>query len=212
MRTEEAADGVGYGKPPLTRRFKKGQTGNPDGRIKEYRPPFDPGMILQRIESEKISVLSNGKRKHMSKLEVRFRQLFNRAAAGETEAAKSILSMAKRYFAPEHEDDVEQVTLIMTARQAAQWQKKSKRRQAPEFVSSSRLFCRIAKEHITIEIEGRRVRRTIFEGILRQLSTMALNRDIAASNLLEGMRKQFPCSQRRVEELIFTGTEEDMEL
>src|SRR5262249_11868722 len=70
----------GYGKPPVASQFRKGQTGNLKGRPKEYYPPFNPGIILQTIESEKISVLANGKRKQMSKAEIHFRSVFNKAA------------------------------------------------------------------------------------------------------------------------------------
>lgn len=209
MRGEEAA---GYGKPPVSARFKKGQTGNPDGRTKEYHPPFDPGIILQKIESERISVLSNGKRKQMSKAEVEFRQLFNKAAGGDMEAAKTVLRMAKRYFAPEDEDEVEQIAHFMLAKQYDRWWKNRKRRQEPQLVSRSILFRKIAQERVTIEIEGHKTKRTIFEGILRRISTMALNKDAAASKLLEVARKQFPGIQRRVREIVYIGTEADFKL
>src|SRR5690242_5316711 len=101
------SEDVGYGKPPIAARFQKGQSGNLKGRTKEYHPPCHPGIILQKIESEKISVLANGRRKQMSKAEISFRQVFNNATHGDMEAAKTVLNMAKRYFAPELEEEVE---------------------------------------------------------------------------------------------------------
>ena len=209
MRSEEA---MGYGKPPVSSRFKKGQSANPEGRTKEYHPPFDPGIILQRIESEKISVLSNCKRKQMPKAEVEFRHLFNKAADGEMEAAKTVLSMAKRYFAPEVEDEFKQITHLMTAKQAASWEKKRKRRKAPQLVSRSVLFRKIAQERVTIEVEDRKVKRTIYEAVLRRICAMALNKDVEASKLLEVARKQFPGIQRQAKELIIIINEEDLNL
>jgi hypothetical protein len=209
MSSEEA---VGYGRPPVSRQFRKGQTGNPGGRTKEYHPPFDPGIILQTIESETISVLANGKRKKMSKVEIDFRQLFNQAAGGDMEAAKSVLNMAKRYFASEVEGDFESQPgpHLMTERQYASWERKRKRRQSPQLVSRTLVFREIAQQQVTIEIDGRKVKRTIFEGVLRRISTMALNKDPAASKLLEVARRQYPGIRTGAAPLIFILSEDDL--
>jgi hypothetical protein len=92
------------------------------------------------------------------------------------------------------------------------WWKKQKRIQAKGPVSPRLLFHGIAEERVTIQIDGRNAKRTIFEGILRRISTMALNKDVAASELLEMAKKQFPSSQKRVEHRVFIGTEADMGL
>jgi hypothetical protein len=203
---------VGYAKPPRAGRFRKGQTGNPDGRSREYHPPFDPGIILQNIESETIAVLTKGKRKHISRIELNFRNLFNKAAGGDMEAAKSVVAMARRYFAPEPEDDFESQRgpLFIAKKQFANWQRKQKRRGAPQPVSPFLLFRRVAQERVTIK--GYKGKRTIFEGVLRQISTMALNNDPIASKLIEVARKHFPGIRNPTAPLVFIVNEEDLRL
>ncbi|QIG91103.1 DUF5681 domain-containing protein [Bradyrhizobium sp. 6(2017)] len=92
---------VGYGKPPLATRFQKGQSGNPSGKPKKVRQPFDPGRVLEAIDNEEITVTDNGKRKRMTKAEIQFRQLFVKAIRGDMKAARLIVKMAADYFAPE---------------------------------------------------------------------------------------------------------------
>ena len=101
MRTNpEQGYEVGYKKPPKATRYKKGQSGNRNGRPRKVVEPFDPGVVLQAIENEAISGPENGKRKPMTKLEAHFRELFTAAIAGDLKAARDIVSMAEGYFAP----------------------------------------------------------------------------------------------------------------
>ena len=96
---------VGYKKPPKATRYKKGQSGNRNGRPRKVDEPFDPGVVLQAIENEPISGPKQGKCKPMTKLEAHFRQLFDAAIAGDLKAARDIVSMAGGYFAPEASAD-----------------------------------------------------------------------------------------------------------
>ena len=92
---------VGYGKPPVATRFQKGTSGNPSGQPKKVLQPLDPGIILESIDNEEIVVIDNGKRKRMTKAEIQFRQLFTKAIRGDLKAARLIVNMAAKYFAPE---------------------------------------------------------------------------------------------------------------
>src|SRR5258708_27837647 len=92
---------VGYGKPPVLKRFKKGVSGNPSGRPKRTSEPIDPGSLLEALDNEEIMVRDNGKRKRMSKAEISFRQLMTKATKGDLKAARLVVKMAKNYFAPE---------------------------------------------------------------------------------------------------------------
>jgi hypothetical protein len=203
---------VGYGKAPISSRFQPGRTGNPAGRPKEYRPPFDPGIILQSIESEQITVTANGKRKRMSKAEIQMRQSFTQAVNGDMGAAKAVLGMAKRYFAPEVQSESERGPLFMTEAQAARWERERKSKRSAQPVSRSQLFRKISRERVVIEILGRKTKRTLFEALLRQISAKALARDELASNLLELARKQFPGARNLAAQQIFILTEVDMRL
>jgi hypothetical protein len=94
---------VGYGKPPVATRFKKGQSGNPSGKPKKIARKLDPGKILQSIDNEEITVKIDGKEKRIQKGEVYFRQLFNKAIKGSLSDARLIASMAARHFGLESE-------------------------------------------------------------------------------------------------------------
>ena len=80
---------VGYGLPPESRRWKKGQSGNPTGRPKGSKNLAT--IILQ--ESKKI-VQVNGPRgtRSMTKLEAALMQLGNKAAQGDFRALRELIN------------------------------------------------------------------------------------------------------------------------
>jgi hypothetical protein len=94
---------VGYKKPPVATRFKKGQSGNPGGKPKKIVPELNPGKILQSIDNEEMIVKIEGKGKRMLKAEIYFRQLFSKAIKGNLTDARLIAKMAAKYFGPEAE-------------------------------------------------------------------------------------------------------------
>jgi hypothetical protein len=109
---------VGYGKPPVATRFQKGASGNPSGKPKKAPQLLDPGAVLQSIDNEEIVVIDNGKRKRMTKAEIGFRQLFAKATRGDLKAARLVVRMAAKYFAPEARG--EQKTTFISETEAAQ--------------------------------------------------------------------------------------------
>jgi hypothetical protein len=111
---EEKDYEVGYKKPPVATRFKKGQSGHSSGRPKRVPEEFDPGGILQSIDSEEITLSINGKRARMTKAEIEFRQLFSKAIRGDLPSARLIADMATKYFAPEARGDSEVELLTET--------------------------------------------------------------------------------------------------
>ena len=52
-------------------------------------------------------MVDNGKRKRMTKAEISFRQQFTKAIKGDLGAARLIIRMAPRYFAPEAQGESE---------------------------------------------------------------------------------------------------------
>ena len=71
---------VGYGKPPLHTRFRKGQSGNPKGRGKGTK---NFATTLMKAMSEPVTINENGNRKKISKLAAAVTQLANDAARGD---------------------------------------------------------------------------------------------------------------------------------
>src|SRR5258708_27948121 len=105
---------VGWKRPPVATRFKKGQCGNPSGKPKKSAPELKPGKILQSIDNEEMIVRIDGKGKRMLKAEIYFRQLFNKAMKGSLTEARLIAKMAAKYFGPEAEGPSETRFIIVT--------------------------------------------------------------------------------------------------
>lgn len=81
---------VGYGKPPAHTRFQKGQSGNPQGRPKGK---LNLVTVLNRALNEKVTVVEQGKRRSITKLEAAFKQLVNKAVQGDPRAIQQVLSL-----------------------------------------------------------------------------------------------------------------------
>lgn len=84
---------VGYCRPPVTTRFKPGESGNPSGKRKA-RPTLS--QRLDRILGENVSVTEGGKAKRMAKEEVFLRQMVTRAIAGDRQFGRLLLDYLAR--------------------------------------------------------------------------------------------------------------------
>ncbi len=76
---------VGFGKPPLSTRFQKGQSGNPKGRPKGTK---NVSSILEQELRKCITVTIRGRKKRMNALEAAIAQLIEQAATGDLAAVK----------------------------------------------------------------------------------------------------------------------------
>ena len=83
---------VGYCNPPGTTRFKKGQSGNPNGRPKGT---LNMATVLERTLREKVVINENGRRKTITKLEAAIKQLTNKAASGELKALQLMAALVR---------------------------------------------------------------------------------------------------------------------
>ena len=81
---------VGYGKPPVHTRFKKGQSGNPNGRHKGSK---NFSTTLEETLQEKVVIRENGKTKTVSKQDVIAKHLVTKAANGELRAISLIATL-----------------------------------------------------------------------------------------------------------------------
>lgn len=83
---------VGYCSPPEHTRFKKGQSGNPQGRPKGT---LNMATVLERTLREKVVINENGRRKTVTKLEAGLKQLANKAASGELKALQLLAALVR---------------------------------------------------------------------------------------------------------------------
>ena len=79
---------IGYSHPPVNKQWKKGQSGNPNGRPRGSKNTLD---ILNRLANEEIKVTQNGKKIKMSKKAAALLQAVNKAAQGDSKALKTLL-------------------------------------------------------------------------------------------------------------------------
>jgi hypothetical protein len=91
---------IGYGKPPSKHQFEKGKSGNPRGRPRK-RPRYAPDepldfkrSLIAELQS-KITIVENGKKKQITKMEAINKVLVARAAQGDKTAMRQLLSFVQ---------------------------------------------------------------------------------------------------------------------
>lgn len=85
---------VGYGKPPLHSRFKKGQSGNPKGRPKKPKP--DAATTVEKILSTAVTVRCGGNRFRVSAQEAAALREVDDALRGNQQATAALLRRIKK--------------------------------------------------------------------------------------------------------------------
>ena len=95
---------VGYGKPPKETQFKKGESGNPQGR-----PKGTKNLKTELMEElqEQILVREGRFEKTVSKQRAMLKSLTANAVKGDTRAATLILNLVYRLFHADEADDAE---------------------------------------------------------------------------------------------------------
>jgi hypothetical protein len=91
-RDENGEYEVGYGKPPRHTRFKKGQSGNPQGRPKGSK---NLTTLLGEALNEPVIVAENGGRRKITMREAIIKQLVKRSATADLRAIKILLDMVR---------------------------------------------------------------------------------------------------------------------
>lgn len=84
---------VGYRNPPKEHRFKKGRSGNPNGRPRRTARAAD--QIMSDVFERQLPYQSNGVTKTATINELCIRFWINRALNGDLQAAEVLLDMRK---------------------------------------------------------------------------------------------------------------------
>lgn len=103
---------IGYGKPPASTRFKKGQSGNPRGRPRNRRKEIPYDAVLGQM----VTVRENGRDKRVTAAEAFLLQLTQKGLAGDSAAACASLQAieaARATRSLDHESPRRQVISII---------------------------------------------------------------------------------------------------
>lgn len=95
--TEDRTDSyeVGYGKPPKSSQFKKGEIPNPYGRRGKSRGKDDDTLlaaILAELD-QSVAVTEGSKSRRMRKIRVLAKSLINKALKGDNPATKTLIGL-----------------------------------------------------------------------------------------------------------------------
>jgi hypothetical protein len=87
------SDAIGFGKPPKHTQFRKGQSGNPNGRPKGSK---NINVLIRKALEEKVTVKGPGGTRSMSKFEAALMQQANKAANGDPRAFREVLRLREK--------------------------------------------------------------------------------------------------------------------
>jgi hypothetical protein len=92
IKNDDSDYPVGYKKPPRHTRFQPGQSGNRKGRPRKVLTLPD---VLRRELLVLVTVIEDGQRRRVSKLEAILKQHINKAAAGDAKATAMLLNVLR---------------------------------------------------------------------------------------------------------------------
>jgi hypothetical protein len=84
----------GYGQPPVSGRWKPGQSGNPKGRKKSSKTV---GQSIDETLTRKVTVEEDGRRLTLTLQELIIRNLVHAAARRDTKAIHALFALKARY-------------------------------------------------------------------------------------------------------------------
>lgn len=101
MTGEDKADAVGYRQPPKDRQFRRGQSGNLNGRPKGVR---NFRTDLREELSESISIREGGRNISISKQRALIKRLVASAIDGDARSIATLMSFCARAFNDDNDD------------------------------------------------------------------------------------------------------------
>lgn len=125
MAEDELPEQVGYGSPPESGKFKKGQSGNPNGRPKGTKNLSK--TILDEIR-QKVRIKGLRGPRWVTKLKAAAMQLANRAAQGDLRALRELFALVRA-----SEEETDNRVLPETLREADQMVLQSLRKRISSF-------------------------------------------------------------------------------
>jgi len=118
-KTKSVPYKVGYGRPPLHTRFRKGRSGNPGGRPRRAAREGVKALAL-REAYRRITVKENGRALAMPAIQAIMRRQVGLAATGNVQAQRAVLAAIQTIeFENEFENVVDAVVADFEARHAA---------------------------------------------------------------------------------------------
>ncbi len=86
---------VGYGKPPKKARWKKGQSGNSEGRPKGVK---NMETVVRQEAYSKIEIKEGGKTYELTKVEALLKRMMAKGIQGDNKAASITLDLMRDYL------------------------------------------------------------------------------------------------------------------
>lgn len=100
---------VGYGKPPTTTRFKKGQSGNPRGRPRNARNKDIP---YDSLLGQMVTIREDGRERRVTAAEAFLLHLTKKGLAGDSASARASLAAIENARLKYMTDDPLQVRIV----------------------------------------------------------------------------------------------------
>lgn len=106
-----SSEEIGYGKPPVSTRFKKGRSGNPRGRPKATRRDIPHDNLLGQM----VVVREGGSERRVTAAEAFLLHITKRGMEGDSASARASLAAIEEARARREPQDAEQLVVVLAS-------------------------------------------------------------------------------------------------